>query len=109
MKSPLQLCPKIEFSYEIIGKKWAGLIIHVLMDGPRRFNEVHEMVPNLSKRMLTERMKEFEELGIVIRNVIAERPVKIEYSLTKKGFELGKALSPVQTWAEKWIIPNQKA
>jgi DNA-binding HxlR family transcriptional regulator len=99
----LPLCNKVEHSYQLIGKKWIGLIIHSLLEEPKRFSEIHAYIPDLSKRVLNERIKELEESGIILRNVIADRPVRIEYSLTRKGNELGKALKAVESWAEKWL------
>ncbi|PLT33105.1 helix-turn-helix domain-containing protein [Bacillus sp. V5-8f] len=103
MEEQPSLCPKVEKSFELIGKRWTGLIIYVLMSGPKRFSEIHTMIPDLSKRMLNERMKELEEHNIVVRHVITDRPVRIEYLLTKKGTELGKILGPISDWAESWI------
>ncbi|WP_370644639.1 winged helix-turn-helix transcriptional regulator [Sporosarcina sp. ACRSL] len=105
IKQPQQepLCDKVEHSYQLIGKKWVGLIIHSLLDEPKRFSEIHAYIPDLSKRVLNERIKELEEDGIILRNVISDRPVRIEYSLTRKGNELGKALKSVEVWAEKWL------
>jgi DNA-binding HxlR family transcriptional regulator len=97
------LCEKVERTYEIIGKKWIASIVHTLMEEPKRFSEIHAFIPDLSKRMLNERLKQLEERGIIIRNVITERPVRIEYSLTKKGTELGKALNAVEAWGKKWL------
>ncbi|MFY4774419.1 winged helix-turn-helix transcriptional regulator [Metabacillus sp. RGM 3146] len=97
------LCQQVEDSYHLIGKKWMGLIIHSLMEEPRRFSEIHASIPSLSKRMLNERIKELEDYGIVIRNVITDRPVRTEYSLTRKGIELGRALQTVEDWAVKWL------
>ena len=97
------LGPKVINSFELIGKRWTGLIIYVLMSGPKRFSEIHATISDLSKRMLTERMKELEDNGIVVRHVIPERPVRTEYLLTKKGTELGKILTPINQWAESWI------
>ncbi|WP_313892435.1 helix-turn-helix domain-containing protein [Psychrobacillus sp.] len=99
----LKVCNKVEGAYQIIGKKWMCLIIHALMEEPKRFSEINTFIPELSKRMLTERMKELEECGIVLRNVITDRPVRTEYSLTRKGHDLGLALQTVETWAEKWM------
>lgn len=99
----IPICNKVEHSYQLIGKKWVGLIIHSLIDEPKRFSEIHNYIPDLSKRVLNERMKELEESGIILRNVIPGRPVRIEYSLTRKGNELGKALKAVESWAEKWL------
>ncbi|MFJ7934107.1 winged helix-turn-helix transcriptional regulator [Sporosarcina sp. NPDC096371] len=98
-----EICHKVEECYHIIGKKWMALIIYTLMKEPKRFSEIHTFIPDLSKRMLTERMKELEDTGIVIRNVIPDRPVRIEYSLTRKGNDLGTALQAVEGWAEKWL------
>ncbi|HHP5605344.1 TPA: winged helix-turn-helix transcriptional regulator [Bacillus paranthracis] len=103
MNNQRDIEPKIERSFELIGKRWTGLIIYVLMSGPKRFSEIHSMIPDLSKRMLTERMKELEDNDIVIRHVLAERPVRIEYSLTQKGAALGEILGPISQWAESWM------
>jgi DNA-binding HxlR family transcriptional regulator len=97
------LFPEVEKTFEIIGKKWTGLIIYVLLSGPKRFSEINSIIPDLSKRVLTERMKELEEHGIVLRHVIPERPIRIEYILTKKGNELGKILGPISQWANCWM------
>lgn len=94
---------KIEMGYHIVGKKWVCLIIHSLMDEPKRFSEICSLIPDLSKRVLTERMRELEDIGIVLRNIIADRPVRSEYSLTRKGHDLGIALQNVESWAENWL------
>ena len=103
MDTENKLCSKVEECYHIMGKKWIGLIIHTLMEEPKRFSEIHTFIPDLSKRVLNERMKELEENGIVLRNVIADRPVRTEYSLTKKGTELGRSLKALEGWADKWL------
>jgi DNA-binding HxlR family transcriptional regulator len=72
------------------------------MEGPKRFSEIQTFIPDLGKRMLNERMKDLEDCGIVLRNMITERPVRTGYSLTIKRHEFGKALKTVETWAEKW-------
>lgn len=103
MEGQKSLCPKVEKSFELIGKRWTGLVIYVLLSGPKRFSELHDMIPQLSRRMLTERIKELEEHGIIVRHIIPERPVRSEYLLTKKGTELGKILGPISEWAESWV------
>ena len=95
MDEPKDIQPKVEKSFELIGKKWTGLIIYVLMSGPS--------IPALSRRLVTERIKELEDHGIVVRNVIPDRPIRSEYSLTQKGTELGKILGPISQWAESWV------
>ena len=96
-------CNKIEEAYQIIGKKWMCLIIHYLLNEPKRFSEINSLIPTLSKRMLTERIKELEDCGIIFRNVITNRPIRSEYSLTRKGHDLGIALQTIDSWAEKWL------
>ena len=97
------ICPKMEQTFNLIGKRWTGLIIRTLMGGARRFAELESIIPHLSGRMLSERLKELDRAGIVVRSVYSETPVRIEYSLSKKGIELAHALDSVQQWAEKWI------
>lgn len=97
------LCEQVERAYQILEKKWVTLIVHTLMGEPKRFSEIHTFIPDLSKRMLAERIKKLEEVGIINRNVLIERPIRIEYSLTRKGTELGRALNAVEDWAIKWL------
>jgi DNA-binding HxlR family transcriptional regulator len=98
----LQMCPRFEAAFELLGKRWTGLIIRSLLNGAKRFSDIQEIIPNLSARMLTERFKELEEQGILTRTVYPEMPVRIEYSLTEKGRELKKVMDEIQKWAEKW-------
>lgn len=96
------LCPKYEAAFDLLGKRWTGLILGVLMKGPKRFKDVVETIPSLSDRMLSERLKELESEGIIQRNVFAETPVRIEYELTEKGKSLQTVLEQVQKWADSW-------
>lgn len=96
------LCPRFESAFEVLGKRWNGLIIRSLLNGAKRFSDIQEIIPNLSARMLTERFKELEEQGIITRNVYPEMPVRIEYELTDKGKALEKVMDEIQIWAEKW-------
>ncbi len=97
------LCPKYEKAFDILGKRWNGLIIKVMMEGPKRFSDISSYIPNMSDRMLGERFKELEALGIIKRNVYPDIPVRIEYELTEKGSALNTALNEIQSWASKWI------
>ena len=96
------MCPKFENAFELLGKRWTGLIIKTLLSGQKRFSDIADAIPNMSARMLTERFKELESEGIVIRKVYPEVPVRIEYELTEKGKELKIAMDEIQKWAEKW-------
>ncbi|WP_027724302.1 winged helix-turn-helix transcriptional regulator [Tuberibacillus calidus] len=103
-----KLCPKFESAFEILGKRWTGLIIKALLSGCHRFGDMSEMIPQMSDRMLVERLKELESAGIVKRTVYPETPVRIEYKLTDKGKDLGKVMDQVQEWADKWVEPPKK-
>ncbi|WP_227396428.1 winged helix-turn-helix transcriptional regulator [Jeotgalibacillus aurantiacus] len=99
----MSLCPKFEQAFQILGKRWNGVIIRVLAEGPKRFSEIAEPIPQISNKILTERLKELEEHGLVARDVYPETPVRIEYSLTDKGHSLTPILDGVQKWADEWI------
>jgi DNA-binding HxlR family transcriptional regulator len=96
------MCPKFENAFELLGKRWTGLIIRTLMSGQKRFSDIADVIQNMSARMLTERLKELESEGIVVRKVYPEIPVRIEYELTEKGQELRSVMDEIQKWAEKW-------
>lgn len=96
------MCPKYQRAIDIIGKRWTGLILRVLLDGPRRFGQIQNAIGGLSERMLSERLKELEAHGIVERRVYPTMPVRIEYALTEKGRDLEGVVSAIQRWAERW-------
>ena len=96
-------CPLYHEAVELVGRRWTGAILRVLMDGPLRFSEIAQAVPELSDRLLSERMKELEARGIVERTVLPGPPVRVEYRLSKMGRELEPALSELQRWAKRWL------
>jgi DNA-binding HxlR family transcriptional regulator len=96
-------CGLYHRAVELVGKRWTGAILIVLMDGPLRFSEIKPLVPDLSDRLLSERVKELEAEGIVTRRVIDETPVRVEYTLTDKGRALEPAVRALKTWAQSWL------
>src|SRR5438045_9481294 len=96
-------CPYYHQAVELIGRRWTGAILRVLMDGPLRFSEIAQAVPELSDRLLSERMKELESRGMVQRRVIPGPPLRVEYELSQMGRALEPALSELQQWATRWI------
>ncbi len=98
-----ELCPRYHRAVELIGKRWTGAIVRTLMLGPKRFNELLSVIPGISDRLLTERLRELESERIVHREVHAESPVRVTYELTPPGRELGPALDEIARWAERWI------
>ena len=96
-------CSLYHRAVELVGKRWTGAILFVLLDGPLRFSEIKQLVPDLSDRLLSERMKELESEGIVERNVIDDTPVRVEYTLTDKGRALEPAVRALKSWAHSWL------
>ena len=83
-------CP-VTASIELIGGKWKTIILYSLLSGTRRFGEIAVRIPDISRKVLTEQLKELESDGLILREQYKEIPPRVEYSLT----ELGKSLSPV--------------
>ncbi len=98
----LHVCSVFHSAIELIGKRWTGAIITVMLQGATRFCEIREGIPGISDRLLTERLKELEDNGIVVRTVTDARPPQVAYRLTEKGLALGPVLESVGGWAEKW-------
>src|SRR6201986_846851 len=97
-------CPLYHEAVELIGRRWTGAIVEVLLrGGAMRFSEVAQAVPELSDRLLSERMKELEARGIVERRVIPGPPLRVEYELSQMGRELEPALAELQRWAKRWL------
>ena len=97
------LCVKFHKAVELIGGRWTGALIQLLLNGRMRFAELRAAVPDISDRMLSERLRELETEGIVARIVVPETPVRVEYELTDKGRALEQALGAVGKWAERWV------
>lgn len=96
------VCPLFHAAIELIGKRWTGAIISALTEGPLRFGELARAVPGLSDRLLSQRLRELEEEGLVEREVEAGTPVRVSYSLTQKGAELRPAIGELKQWAKRW-------
>jgi DNA-binding HxlR family transcriptional regulator len=99
-------CPVFHRAVELIGRRWTGAIVRALLVGINRFSDLAESIPELSDRMLSERLKELEAEGIVARTVIPETPVRIEYRLTEKGRALEPVLDAIGAWAGDWVAPH---
>lgn len=96
------LCPLLEKGVQILSKRWVLLIIHQLLKGPQRFCTIEAAIP-ISGRLLSERLKELEQKGIVKREVFPETPVRIQYSLTDKGLALEPIVRNIENWSETWM------
>ncbi|WP_126627260.1 winged helix-turn-helix transcriptional regulator [Dictyobacter alpinus] len=99
------MCPRYEHAVQVICKRWTGLLLDALMEGPRRFGELTSLVEGLSDRVLSDRLRELETEGIVKRVVYPQIPVRVEYQLTDKGYALKPVTDAIHSWAEGWIDP----
>jgi DNA-binding HxlR family transcriptional regulator len=101
-ESPVEVCPHFHAAIELIGKRWTGAIVCALTEGPLRFGELAKAVPGLSDRLLSQRLRELEDEGLVRREVDAGAPVRVTYSLTEAGAELRPVIVELKTWARRW-------
>lgn len=95
------VCPHFHAAIELIGKRWTGAIVFALTDGPLRFGELAKAVPGVSDRLLSRRLQELEEEGLVVREVEPGSPVRVSYSLTEAGADLEPAISELKNWAKR--------
>ena len=102
-------CPYYHHAVELIGRRWTGAILRAMLVGVSRFSDLTGTIPGLSDRMLSERLKELESEGLLVRLVIPETPVRIEYHLTEKGRALDFAIEAVSGWAEEWLAQPRQA
>jgi DNA-binding HxlR family transcriptional regulator len=102
-RPPPALCGRFHRASELIGRRWTGAIIFVMLRRPCRFAVLREAIPQITDRMLSERLQELEHEAIVERAVLPHTPVRVEYRLTKKGRALGKAIAAITDWAQTWI------
>lgn len=96
-------CPRFHRAIELVGRRWTGAIIRILLGGPRRFNEIAAEVPGLSDRLLTERLRELETEGVLRRVVDTGSPIRVAYQLTEAGEELDATIRSLSSWAERWV------
>ncbi len=96
------VCPDFHAAIELIGKRWTGAIVSALTEQPLRFGELRKAIPGLSDRLLSQRLRELEDEGLVEREVEAGTPVRVTYSLTEAGQGLGPALTELKSWARRW-------
>ena len=101
-KSPeLRSCP-IEATFKIIGKKWTVLIVREMLRGTKQFNRFLENIEGITPKVLTERLRELQKLGIVKRRIVSEYPIRVEYEMT----DLGKEFEPVLLAAASFSMRN---
>ncbi|HEY3261076.1 MAG TPA: helix-turn-helix domain-containing protein [Pseudonocardiaceae bacterium] len=95
-------CATYQEAIELVGRRWSGVILRAMLTGATRFSEIRDAIPELTDRMLSERLKELENRGIIERRVLPTTPVRISYHLTPKGEDLRDVVIGLQRWAEQW-------
>ena len=101
------VCSRFHRAVELIGGRWTGAIIHTLLQGKTRYALIKAAIPDITDRMLSERLRSLEAEDLVTRWVIADTPVRVEYELTEKGRTLENALQEISTWANRWIPADE--
>ena len=96
----LEPCP-IERGMRVLGGKWKGSILWHLKDGPVRFNDLARQLGGASKKMVTQRLREMEEVGLVTREVVCDRPIAVTYEITDFGKTALGVLEELKDWVER--------
>lgn len=109
MRYSEQLCPRFQHAVEVLARRWTTLILKILMNGPLRFSELAERLEVVSDRVLSERLKELENEGLLERRVSTEGPVRVEYALTEKGRAIRPVIEALEQWGERWIVLKDRA
>ncbi|MEL6403145.1 MAG: helix-turn-helix domain-containing protein [Chloroflexota bacterium] len=112
MTKQLKACAPIELTLDVIGGKWKPLIVYFLLKNQvMRFNELQRAIPAASRRMLTKHLRELEAHGMVHREVYAEVPPRVEYSLTELGYTLKPLLDTMLEWGFHFLehLPAEEA
>ena len=99
-------CPAYHHAIELIGRRWSGVIVRAMIHGATRYSDISTAIPGMSDRLLSERLKELEAEGVLVRTVVPSTPVRVDYTLTDKGRDLGQVVAAVAAWAEAWSAPH---
>lgn len=101
MRNPVYNCP-VEVAMELVGGRWTAVVLAHLKESPRRFSELGRLIPDISEKMLTQRLRSMESEGIVSRTVRSDTPPHVEYDLTDAGRSLAPVLQSLYDWGEHW-------
>jgi DNA-binding HxlR family transcriptional regulator len=101
-------CSVFQRGSELLGRRWTGVILYMLLQKPHRFNELLSAIPGISDRLLTERLRELDDNGLVERLVIPDSPVRVEYRLTEAGRDAREIIAATYRWSNKWLPAQVK-
>lgn len=93
-------CSSYHQAIEFIGKRWMGMIIYSLLSGPKRYHEIHTLIPGISDRLLTERLNELVDAGLINKKLIDSSIKKVEYELTPNGLAFNDVIVSIQKWID---------
>lgn len=100
-------CP-VETTLEVLHGRWKVLVIHHLLDGVKRFGELHRLLPGISHRTLAKQLRELETAQLIRRKVYPQIPPKVEYSLTSLGRSLESVLMAMDAWGKSYVRATSK-
>ena len=98
-----RMCAQFQAAVDLLGKRWTPLIVQLLLKGPHRYSELLAELEVVTEGMLSQRLKELEQAGVVERHVVDEQPVRVEYHLTEKVQALSRVIGGLERWASEWI------
>lgn len=104
----INFCDNFHGTIEFIGKRWMGIIIYTLLSGPKRYHEFSDSIPGISDRLLSDRLRDLENQGIISKKKSASAPRKVEYELTPIGKELETVFRSIFNWIQKKEELQQK-
>jgi DNA-binding HxlR family transcriptional regulator len=96
------VCESFQQAARLVAQRWVPQIVWVLVDGARRYSALRAAIPEISDTLLSERLRELEDAGIVTRSVTPSTPVLIEYGLTDRGRDLAGVIEGLSAWADRW-------
>ena len=102
-------CPAFHAAIELIGKRWNGVVLQALLGGCQRFSEIRAEIPEITDAMLSQRLRDLEDAGLVRRQVIEARPVEIRYGLTEVGRRLAPVIDAIAEWGADWAATRSAA
>jgi DNA-binding HxlR family transcriptional regulator len=98
-----QLCSRFHRAIELIGRRWTGAVLYLLLQSPSGFAQLRDSIPGITDRMLCERLRELEAEGVLSRTVLGGTPVRVRYELTRKGRALADVMGSIEKWGHDWV------
>jgi len=102
-ESQREVCARFHQAIELIGRRWTGAILQLLLQGPARFSVIKSALPEMTDRILAERLRELQAAGLLSRSAYPSVPVRVEYALTEKARDLSPTLEGLADWAHRWL------